>query len=326
MALAAGSRLGPYEVVSPLGAGAMGEVYRARDPRLGREVAVKVISSDEAGRADRQRRFEQEARAVAALSHPNILAVYDVGSHGGTSYVVFELLDGQTLLLRLGRGPVPVRKATEYGVQICQGLAAAHARGIVHRDLKPQNLFLTRDGRLKILDFGLAKLSESPEREQELQRAQAGTATESGMLLGTVGYMSPEQARGKPADARSDLFAVGAIVYEMLSGRRAFDGATPADLLSAILTSEPPEIAAKNGAVPAVLERVVRRCLEKDPEERFQSARDVAFALEAVSGPSTGSGAYDSAGAPVPGLEAGRGRRWIVAGGAAVLIGLVAAA
>ena len=281
-----GGRLGPYELLSSLGAGGMGEVYRARDTRLDRDVAVKVIAADGAADLDRLHRFEQEARAVAALDHPHILSIHDVGTENGTAYVVFELLEGETLRQRLERGAIPTRKAMELAVQMCRGLAVAHARGIIHRDLKPENLFLTRDGRLKILDFGLAKLSESPEREQELQKVRAGTATEPGMLLGTVGYMSPEQARGKPADARSDLFAVGAILYEMLSGRRAFEGATPADLLSAILTLEPPEIAAPNGAVPAALERVVRRCLEKDPEERLQSARDVAFALEAVSAPS----------------------------------------
>ena len=257
-------------------------MYRARDPRLGREVAVKVISSDEAGQADGQGRFEQEARAVAALSHPNILAVHDVGSHGGTSYVVFELLDGETLQQRLERGPIPVRKTTEYGVQICRGLAAAHARGIVHRDLKPQNLFLTADGQVKILDFGLAKRQEPSSPGSAAERGENRTATEAGLVLGTAGYMSPEQARGRPADARSDLFALGAILYEMLSGRRAFEGESPADTISAILNRDPPEIAAASAEpVPPGLERVIRHCLEKDPDERFQTARDVAFALEA---------------------------------------------
>jgi serine/threonine protein kinase len=283
MPVSSGGRLGPYELLSSLGAGGMGEVYRARDTRLGRDVAVKVVAADGASNPDRLHRFEQEARAVAALDHPHILSIHDVGTENGTAYVVFELLEGETLRQRLERGPLPTRKAVELVVQTCRGLAAAHARGIIHRDLKPENLFLTKDGRLKILDFGLAKLKDTPEREDELKKTRTHTATEQGMLLGTVGYMSPEQARGQPADARSDLFALGAIVYEMLSGRRAFEGATPADLLSAILTREPPEIVAPNGAVPAALERVVRRCLEKDPEERFQSARDIAFALEALS-------------------------------------------
>jgi len=301
----------------------MGEVYRARDTRLGRDVAVKVIADDSASSPDRLHRFEQEARAVATLDHPHILSIHDVGTQDGTAYVVFELLEGETLRQRLERGPLPTRKAVELAIQICQGLAAAHARGIIHRDLKPENLFLTKDGRLKILDFGLAKLKDTPEREEELKKARTHTATEQGMLLGTVGYMSPEQARGQPADARSDLFAVGAILYEMLSGRRAFEGGTPADLLTAILTQEPAEISGHSGLVPAVLERLVRRCLEKDPEERFQSARDVAFALEALSWASR------------PGTEAVpvavRPRmRWLMAGAVSVvfltvgaLIGLV---
>ncbi len=318
MALAARSRLGPYEVVSPLGAGAMGEVYRARDPRLGREVAVKVISSDQAGQADRQRRFEQEARAVAALSHPNILAVYDVGSQGGTSYVVFELLDGQTLHQRLERGPVPVRKATEYGVQICQGLAAAHARGIVHRDLKPQNLFLTAGGQVKILDFGLAKLHEPSSPGSAAERSEAPTATEAGLVLGTAGYMSPEQARGRLADARSDIFALGAILYEMLSGRRAFEGESAADMISAILNRDPPDIeAASAEPVPPGLERVIRRCLEKDPDERFQTARDVTFALEALSGQGGGD-----VKAPVASPRGARRRAKLAAGALAAALGL----
>ena len=260
----------------------MGEVYRARDTRLGRDVAVKVIAADGAPTLDRLHRFEQEAKALAALDHPHILSIHDVGTENGTAYVVFELLEGETLRQRLERGALPTRKAVDLAVQICRGLAAAHARGIIHRDLKPENLFLTRDGRLKILDFGLAKLSESPEREQELQKAGAGTATEPGMLLGTVGYMSPEQARGQAADARSDVFALGAVLYEMLSGRRAFTGATPADRLSAVLNDDPPSLTAAKSSVPAALERIVMRCLEKRPEDRFQSAHDLGLALEAL--------------------------------------------
>ena len=246
----------------------MGEVYRARDTRLGRDVAVKVIAADGNPSLDRLHRFEQEARAVAALDHPNILSIHDVGTENGTAYVVFELLEGETLRQRLEHGALPTRKAVELAVQMCRGLAAAHARGLIHRDLKPENLFLTLDDRLKILDFGLAKLSESPEREQELQKARAGTATEPGILLGTVGYMSPEQARGKPADARSDLFALGAVVYEMLSGRRAFSGETPADTLSAVLHADPPPLAGAGRLVSPAVEGVVRQCLEKRPEDR----------------------------------------------------------
>jgi eukaryotic-like serine/threonine-protein kinase len=282
MLLTAGSRLGPYEVVCPLGTGSMGEVYRARDPRLGRDVAVKVIAADGQSSPDRLRRFEQEARAVAALDHPNILSVHDVGAQDGTTYVVFELLEGETLRARLDRGPLPTRKAAELAVQVCAGLAAAHSRGITHRDLKPENLFLTRDGRVKILDFGLAKLTEP--HGNGLEEARTRTRTDQGTWLGTAGYVSPEQVREGRADARSDVFALGAILYEMLAGRRVFRGRTAVDTLAAILNSDPPPISSSAGPVPKGLETVVRRCLEKDPEERFQSSRDVGFALEAVLG------------------------------------------
>ena len=296
MRLVTGMRLGPYEIVSAIGAGGMGEVYRARDPRLGRDVAIKVIASEGAPDPERLRRFEQEAKAVAALDHPHILAIHDVGAEDGTAYVVFELLEGETLRDKLGRGAIAPRKLVELAVPICHGLAAAHARGIVHRDLKPENLFLTKDGRIKILDFGLARLSEaaSPGEQEDVQTR---TATEPGQVMGTAGYMSPEQVRGKPADARSDLFALGAILYETLTGQRAFRGATAADTMSAVLNHEPPEPTTPCGPAPVGLERVVRRCLEKDPEQRFQSARDVAFALEAVS---SGSSASSGAAAPPP--------------------------
>jgi eukaryotic-like serine/threonine-protein kinase len=295
--LSPGSHLGPYVVLSPLGVGGMGEVYRARDPRLERDVAVKIVASGSEVTAERLRRFEQEARALAALNHPHILSIHDVGSERGVSCVVFELLEGQTLHARLAHGPLPTRKAVEYGVQIGQGLAAAHARSIIHRDLTPENLFLTSDGHVKILDFGLAKLTEAPDAGSEGDAAVTRTATEAGLVVGTAGYMSPEQARGRRADARSDIFALGAILYEMLSGRQAFEGETAADRLSAILHHDPPELASAAGEpVWPGLERIVRRCLEKDPEERFQTARDVAFALEAlsvVSGtrPTSGQGA-----------------------------------
>ncbi len=314
MALVAGSRLGPYEVLSPIGAGGMGEVYRALDPRLAREVALKVLPADRASDPERLRRFESEARAVAALSHPHILAIHDVGRAEGLSYVVFELLEGQTLRQKLEHGALAARKAVEYGVQICRGLAAAHARGIVHRDLKPENLFLTREGEVKILDFGLAKLAESPFGEAEPD--DAPTRTAPGLVMGTLGYMSPEQARGAEADARSDLFAVGAILYEMLTGKRAFAGETVADTLSAILHRDPPEIVNAEGSISPGLERVVRRCLEKDPEERFQGARDLAFALEALSGSS-------GVAAPEP---RGRRARWakavVAVASAVALVGL----
>jgi serine/threonine protein kinase len=231
---------------------------------------------------DRLRRFEQEARVVAALSHPNVLALHDVGSQDGVDYAVFELLDGQTLRQRLESGPLPVSKAIDYGVQICSGLAAVHARGIVHRDLKPDNVFVTRSGQVKILDFGLAKPSSVDFAGTE-GVSHARTATEPGAMVGTCGYMAPEQARGRPADPRSDIFSVGAVLYEMLSGRRAFAGPTPADTLAALLTSDPPDISAISRPVPRSLERVVRQCLERNPEERFQSARDVALGLQAVA-------------------------------------------
>src|SRR5712692_10197099 len=229
MSLSVGSRLGPYEIVSPLGAGGMGEVYRARDPRLGREVAIKVLPASFSQDADRLRRFEQEAKAAGVLNHPNITAVYDIGSHEGAPYVVSELLEGETLRNRLGGGAFTPRRAIGHALQIAQGLAAAHEKGIVHRDLKPENVFVTSDGRVKILDFGLAKLTqlEAPLPGQtNLPTAAAGT--EPGVVLGTLGYMSPEQVRGRPSDARSDIFAFGAILYEMLSGRRAFHGDTAA--------------------------------------------------------------------------------------------------
>jgi len=275
----------------------MGEVYRAKDTRLGREVAVKVLPSEVASDPDRLRRFEQEARAASALSHPNILTLFDVGRDGETSYLVTELLEGEALRERLAGGPLPLRKAIELGVAVAHGLSAAHAKGIVHRDLKPENLFLTRDGGVKILDFGLAKLT-IPEGGRSLAEATTiagGTAT--GVVMGTVGYMAPEQVRGDRADARSDLFALGCVLYEAVAGRRAFSGATPPDTLSAILRDEPPPLAAP-GPTGTVLEGILRRCLEKRPDDRFQSARDLGFALEALSG--TGSSAASSAKAAPP--------------------------
>jgi eukaryotic-like serine/threonine-protein kinase len=283
MALDSGTRLGPYEILDLLGAGGMGEVYRARDTRLRRDVALKVLAPERARDPARLRRFETEARAVAALDHPHILALHDLGSENGHSYVVFELVEGETLRHKLEQGSIPLRKCLDWGAQICRGLAAAHARAIVHRDLKPENISITPDGRVKILDFGLAKL-DSPLEPGDIEEAQTRTATEPGMAMGTIGYMAPEQVRGRPADPRFDIFAVGAILYEMLTGRRAFQGASAADTLSAILNKDPPEMISGSGPVPPELELVVRRCLEKDPEQRFQSARDLAFALERTAG------------------------------------------
>jgi eukaryotic-like serine/threonine-protein kinase len=287
MTLTAKTKLGPYEIQSPLGAGGMGEVYRARDTRLNRDVAVKVLPASFAADAERLQRFAQESRAAAALNHPNILSIFDVGSEGGTPYVVSELLEGETLRERLRTGPLSsTRKAIEYAQQIARGLAAAHEKGIVHRDLKPENIFITHDGRAKILDFGLAKFTR-PEAEDSDDAPTAQVATEAGTVMGTAGYMSPEQVRGKPTDARSDIFSFGAILYEMLSGKRAFHGESSADTMSAILKEDPPDLTETNRNIPPALDRIVRHCLEKNPAERFQSARDVAFNLEALTDVST---------------------------------------
>ena len=283
MSLAAGSRLGPYEILAPLGAGGMGEVYRARDGRLGREVAIKVLPAEVAGDAERLERFEREARAAAALSHPNILAVHDLGTHEGAPFLVCELLEGETLRDRLRAGRPAPAAALGWALQLARGIAAAHARGVVHRDLKPENLFLTRDGHLKILDFGLAKVSAPA----SAVAAAAPTVAETlaGTLLGTAGYMAPEQARGLPADARSDIFAFGAVVYELLAGESAFQRETAADTLAAVLREEPRELAATPLGLPPEVVRLVRRCLAKRPEDRYQSAADLAFDLEALAAP-----------------------------------------
>jgi len=287
MAITPGTKLGPYEIQSPLGAGGMGEVYRARDTRLQRTVALKLLPPQYGLDAERVRRFEQEARASAALNHPNIVGIYDVGTQADSLYLVSELLEGETLRHRLAGGALPARKAIEYSAQIASGLAAAHDKGIVHRDLKPENIFVTRDGRVKILDFGLAKLAPVPPDAGTI--AEDGFKTEAGLLLGTMGYMSPEQVRGVAVDHRSDLFSFGAVFYEMLSGQRAFRGSTPADTVSAILKEDPPELSATGRDIPPALERIVRHCLEKNPEERFQSARDLAFDLQNISGTSSRS-------------------------------------
>ncbi len=234
MTLAAGTRLGPYEIRGPIGAGGMGEVYRARDTRLGRDVAVKVLPAEYSQDPDRLRRFEQEARLAGSLNHPNVVTLFDVGSHEGAPYLVTELLEGRTLSDALTAGPLPLRKAVEHAQQVARGLAAAHERGVIHRDLKPANLFLTKDGRVKILDFGVAKLTHGEPRGGEASKVTTDTA--EGLVVGTAGYMSPEQVRGHAVDARSDIFALGAVLYEMLSGRRAFRGETAVDTMTAILT------------------------------------------------------------------------------------------
>ena len=294
MSLATGVRLGPYEILGPIGAGGMGEVYRARDPRLGREVAVKVLPAALAADADRQRRFEQEARSAGRLNHPNIIHIYDVGQHEGQPYLVTELLEGETLRARMGGSPLPVRKAIEVAIPIAYGLAAAHEAGIVHRDLKPENLFITKDGRVKILDFGLAKLTRPDAADGGQSAARTVAAdTGKGQVWGTAGYMSPEQARGQQVDHRSDIFSFGSILYEMLAGARAFRGESPADTMSAILHEDPPDLTTLDKEIPLVLQRIVHHCLEKSPGERFRSAHDLAFQLEGISGLS-GSSAIEA--------------------------------
>jgi eukaryotic-like serine/threonine-protein kinase len=283
MTLSAGTNLGPYEIQSPLGAGGMGEVYRARDTRLGRDVAVKILPASLTQDADRLHRFEQEARAVAALNHPNILAVFDIGQHDGSPFLVTELLEGESLRDVLEAGSLPQRKALEYGVQIAHGLAAAHEKGIVHRDLKPENIFVTKDGRIKILDFGLAKLAQiAGTGSDEVTLTTPHTAV--GVVMGTASYMAPEQVRGETVDARADIFAFGAVLYEMLSGVRAFRRDTAAETMTAVLKEDPPEFADLGRGISSTLDRIVRRCLEKSPDQRFQSARDLSFALSALSG------------------------------------------
>jgi eukaryotic-like serine/threonine-protein kinase len=292
MTLPVGTQFGPYEILSTAGSGGMGEVYRARDTRLGRYVAVKILPETFASEADRLRRFEQEVQMLSALNHPNILGVYDVGESNGLHYFVSELLEGKNLRERMTASLLPIRKSVEYAIQIAKGLSAAHEKGIIHRDLKPENIFITNDGRVKLLDFGLAKpvtatAAAGADRTQTI-------ASEAGIVLGTVGYMSPEQVRGKAADQRSDLFSFGAVLFEIVSGQRAFGADSSVEVMNAILKDDPPELAAAERNVPPALDRIIRRCLEKDPEERFQSARDVAFALEAISAPSNASGSTEA--------------------------------
>ncbi|HEX2059386.1 MAG TPA: protein kinase [Thermoanaerobaculia bacterium] len=321
MSLAPGTRLGPYEIVTRIGTGGMSEVYRAHDPRIRRYVALKVLPPTFAKFADRMHRFEQEARAVGALNHPNLLTIFDAGSADGRPYIVTELLEGHTLrsLLRENGVPVklPIRKAVDYAIQIANGLAAAHERGVVHRDLKPENLFVTRDGRVKILDFGVAKLRSADEfalSDEETMEQD----TSPGTVIGTVGYMSPEQVRGQSVDHRSDIFSLGTVVYEMLAGEHPFRSTSPADTMSAILREDPPDLAGANPNVTPGLDRVVRHCLEKSPEQRFQSARDLAFHLEMLS----------SASGTVPTMEVPTivQRRWPVVAGAIALVALGLAA
>ena len=313
MTVQAGTRLGPYSILGSLGAGGMGEVYRARDTTLNRDVAIKVLPELFSRDPDRRARFEREAQAVAALSHPNVLAIYEFGTSGETSYAAMELLDGETLRDRIDRGPQAARRAVDICAQIARGLAAAHEKGIVHRDVKPENVFVTREGRVKILDFGLAS-----------QRVPSGISadltmppTDAGTVLGTVGYMAPEQVRGLPADARSDIFALGATLYELVSGRGAFHRESAAETMSAIAREDPaPMSSTAAAAISPTVERIIWRCLEKDPAARFQSCHDLAFALENAS---VDSGTASAGGVTVPSWRSRwwPAAAWIAVGGIA---------
>ena len=327
MTLAVGSRLGPYEITAKLGEGGMGEVFRARDSKLDREVAIKVLPPHLAADADALARFEREAKAVAALSHPNILAIFDFGKAGEIAFAAMELLEGETLRERLVAGALPARKALEIASQVATGLAAAHARGIVHRDLKPDNLYLTRDGQVKILDFGLARQTDVHGSQSQLlvapTMAAAAPGTEPGAVLGTVGYMSPEQVRGETADHRSDLFALGVVLYEMLIGRRAFAHGSAVETMSAILREEPPEIESLAERFSPALARLLQHCLEKRPDERFQSARDLAFDLKSLA--SGGSSTSPGGGPALASIQIDRtSRRRVLLAAGLVLAGALA--
>jgi Tol biopolymer transport system component len=319
MGLNPGTKLGPYEIVAAIGAGGMGEVYRATDTRLGRDVAIKVLPVSLATDVDRLRRFELEAKTIATLNHPNIMGIHDIGTYEGAPFLVSELLEGETLRQKLDEGPIPTRRTVEYALGIAQGLAAAHAKGIVHRDLKPENIFITRDGRMKILDFGLAKLVRD---QHSLETAMTLTSptTTPGMVLGTVGYMSPEQVRGEPSDERSDIFSFGTVLFEMLTGTRAFKRDTTVETMTAILKEEPPELSESGWQGPIGLQRILSRCLEKSPERRFQSASDLAFAIEALSG----TGSSQSAATAVV-KDSGTAKHWIWLGAVSLACAAVGA-
>jgi eukaryotic-like serine/threonine-protein kinase len=322
MALTSGTKLGPYEIQSSIGAGGMGEVYRARDTRLAREVAVKVLPEAFARDPDRLERFEHEARVLSTVNHPNIVAIHDVGAQGDLHYLVSELLEGQTLREKMNAGPLSQRRVTEYAVEMARGLAAAHDKGIVHRDLKPDNIFVTKDGRVKILDFGLAKqaIGEAGLSGQSATMA-APTPTQPGTVMGTAGYMSPEQVRGQTVDQHSDIFSLGAILYEMISGKRAFKGDSSVETMNAILKEDPPELNESGLNVTPGLDRIVRHCLEKEPGQRFQSARDLAFDLESLS-------SLSGAAKPVTGAHVASAKRfgtpWLIAIPALLLVAAAA--
>jgi serine/threonine protein kinase len=316
MTLTPGTRLDGYEIIAPLGAGGMGEVYRARDATLKRDVAIKVLPEYWSRDPERLRRFEREAQATAALNHPNIVSIFHVGQYDGSPYIVTELLQGETLRDRLRKGPMRLRQVLDHGVELARGLAAAHDAGIVHRDLKPENIWLTKDGRLKILDFGLAKLDPAKAASTDGSTVSLQQQSAPGHVLGTVGYMSPEQVRGQTADTRSDIFAVGLILHEMLTGKPAFRKATSAETMTAILNEDAPAVSQLAPTVPPGLQRIVNRCLAKSPDKRFQHASDLEFALEALS---------DSSGSTVSGVhEALPNKKWIWLAAAAVAIAVPA--
>ena len=323
MSIATGTLLGRYEVRALIGAGGMGEVYRAHDGSLGRDVAIKVLLPELSLDADRVRRFEQEARATSSLNHANILMIFDIGTFEGSTYVVSELLEGETLRERLLTGLLSTRKAIDYGVQIARGLATAHEKGIVHRDLKPENIFITSDGHAKILDFGLAKLLDPAVPDDLSSEAQTKrVVTFAGAVMGSMGYMSPEQVRGHPVDQRSDIFSFGTVLYEMVTGARAFRGDSSVETMNAILREEPPPVQALGRAAPVALERVITHCLEKQPQERFQSARDLAFGLESVT---SLSGTYSAITPPLLIEEDKRSRKGLIFATLAVIVaGLLA--
>ena len=311
MTFAAGSRLGPYEILVPLGAGGMGEVYRARDPRLGREVAVKVLSEEFSADPDRRKRFEQEARSASALNHPNIVTIHEIGTSESTTYIAMELVDGRTLREVLHSGPLPTKRLLDLAFQIADGLAKAHSAGIVHRDLKPENVMVSRDGVVKVLDFGLAKLVDSAPGESS-HLPTTTNQTKAGTVLGTVGYMSPEQASGKPVDFRSDQFSLGTILYEMATGKRAFQRGTAAETLTAIIREEPEPPVTLNPAIPTPFRWILERCLQKDPEERYASTRDLARDIKSIREHLSDFSEASSTGETLRAIAAGktlRGRR-----------------
>ena len=318
MTLSAGTRLGPYEILAPLGAGGMGEVYRARDSKLKRDVAIKVLPQSVAADPDTLARFEREALAVAALSHQNILAIHDFGNQDGVAYAVMELLEGETLGAKLAAGPISPKQAVDYALQVAKGLSAAHEKGVVHRDLKPDNLFIARDGHLKILDVGLSKKVEAVSPEEVTSAPTGSGHTEAGTVMGTMGYMSPEQVRGQPVDHRSDIFSFGTILYEMLSGKKAFKKDTASDTMAAILLQEPPELTESGRNISPALDHIVKHCLEKDRDNRFQTAKDIAFALSEASGSAATVTSGTQAAAPA------RGKSRVVIAAAVFLVIAVA--